>query len=133
PTCHCDPHGVVIGCAVIDECDVDFIDPWGGRRWVVLYPLLSYWGQQLGFMPLDVFASKLFSFICCLSGVRLPTPTVEVEKGLDPVLDLQDRAVVAFVPASRVAALVRDRGLQLTGQRQLNPVDFLDRVLRAMR
>src|SRR5262249_39655045 len=25
PTCHCDPHGVVIGCAVIDDCDVDFI------------------------------------------------------------------------------------------------------------
>jgi hypothetical protein len=80
PVCTEDPHGVVIGCATIRGSRLVDVDPWGGRRWVVHYPLLSYWGHQFGLVPLDVFASRLFGLICCVS--RLPFPTLE--RRLDP-------------------------------------------------
>ncbi len=69
PSCEGDPHGVVIGCATVNSDGITHIDSWSGRRWVVTYPLLSYWGQQFGIVPLDLLASKLFSVLCCLAGL----------------------------------------------------------------
>ena len=74
PSCTGDPHGVVIGCATINSGRIVDVDPWGGRRWVVHYPLLSYWGQQFGMVPFDVFASRLFGMICCIARLPVPTP-----------------------------------------------------------
>ena len=70
PSCQGDPHGVVIGCVTVNsDGNLGRIDPWSGRRWVVTYPLLSYWGEQIGMVPPDVLASKLFSVVCCLAGL----------------------------------------------------------------
>jgi hypothetical protein len=74
PECEQGIHGVVIGCAQIRGGRIVDVDPWGGRRWVMHYPLWSYWGHQFGIAPLDVTASRLFSMICCLGG--LPAPPV---------------------------------------------------------
>jgi len=77
PTCQGEPHGVVIGCATINGREIERLDPWSGRRWVMHYPLWSYWGAQFGLVPPDVLASRVFSFICCVAGLKLPnvTPT----------------------------------------------------------
>ena len=72
PSCHGEPHGVVIGCATIVGREIERVDPWSGRRWVMHYPLWSYWGAQFGLVPPDVLASRLFSFICCVAGLKLP-------------------------------------------------------------
>lgn len=72
PECQKGIHGVVIGCAQIRGGRIVDVDPWGGRRWVVHYPLLSYWGHQFGIAPLDVTASRLFSMVCCLGGLPAP-------------------------------------------------------------
>ena len=70
PSCQGDPHGVVIGCVTVNsDGNISRIDPWSGRRWVVTYPLLSYWGEQIGVVPPDLLASKLFSVVCCLAGL----------------------------------------------------------------
>jgi len=74
PRCCGDPHGVVIGCAIVEGGTIQSIDPFGGRRYVVHYPLLEHWGGQFGLAPLDVSASRFFSKLCCLAS--LPAPGV---------------------------------------------------------
>jgi hypothetical protein len=75
PTCQGDPHGVVIGCVLVKAGDICEIDSWGGRRWVVHYPLLAYWLEQFGITPPDVLASRVFDLICCIAGhLRTPPP-----------------------------------------------------------
>ena len=69
PECAGNPHGVVIGCAVVQAGTITHVDPWGGRRWAVHYPLVSHWLEQFGLLPPDVIASKFFSIVCCLSGL----------------------------------------------------------------
>ena len=72
PTCEGEPHGVVIGCATISGREIERVEPWSGRRWVMHYPLWSYWGAQFGLVPADVLASRMFSFICCVAGLKPP-------------------------------------------------------------
>jgi len=86
PQCCGDPHGVVIGCAVVEGGTIQRIDPWGGRRYVVHYPLLAHWGAQFGLAPLDVSAARFFSTLCCignLPGIGVDTP--EIPSGLLPI------------------------------------------------
>jgi hypothetical protein len=71
PSCEGEPHGVVIGCASVRGGRIERVDPWSGRRWVMHYPLWSYWGEQFGIVPADVLASRLFSFICCVAGMKV--------------------------------------------------------------
>jgi hypothetical protein len=72
PCCEGEPHGVVIGCAVVCGGEIERIDPWGGRRWVMHYPLQSYWGAQFGIVPPDIMASRVFGLICCLARLHPP-------------------------------------------------------------
>jgi hypothetical protein len=79
PQCRCDPHGVVIGCAVVQGGTIQQIDPFGGRRYVIHYPLLEHWGAQFGIAPLDITLTRFFSKLCCVSSLRAATvdqPTV---------------------------------------------------------
>jgi len=69
PRCCGDPHGVVIGCAVVEAGTIQSVDPFGGRRYVVHYPLLEHWGSQFGIAPLDVTAMRFFSKLCCLASL----------------------------------------------------------------
>jgi hypothetical protein len=154
PRCRCDPHGVVIGCVCIEGGTIQSVDPWGGRRWVMHYPLLAHWGQQLGIMPIDAIASKLFGLVCCIAG--LPQPDVRADRvairgaavrgvaataGADrpvsaipreaPVVDLGN---AVLVHGSRDALAVHLATLGLTTQRQemLDPIAFLRRVSDAV-
>jgi hypothetical protein len=72
PRCNGEPHGVVLGCALVAGGDFQEINPWDGRRWVMHYPLLAHWGQQFGMTPPDVTASKIFSMLCCLGNLAAP-------------------------------------------------------------
>ena len=69
PRCQGEPHGVVIGCALVAGGDVQGVDPWGGRRYVVHYPLLAHWGAMFGIAPLDLTAQRFFTLLCCLAGL----------------------------------------------------------------
>jgi hypothetical protein len=81
PECQGELHGVVIGCATISGQVIERVDPWSGRRWVMHYPLWSYWGAQFGLVPPDVLASRLFSFICCIAGLKPPNVTLGQRAG----------------------------------------------------
>ena len=69
PVCDGTPHGVIIGCAFVEGGQIQHVDPWGGRRYVVHYPLLAHWGSMFGIVPLDVLAQRFFSIICCVAGL----------------------------------------------------------------
>jgi hypothetical protein len=69
PECCGDPHGVVIGCAILEGETLHRIDPFGGRRHVVHYPLLEHWGTQFGIAPPDLTASSFFSKLCCIASL----------------------------------------------------------------
>lgn len=73
PACAGEPHGVVIGCTTVRGGTIGDIDPFGGRRWVVQYPLLNHWTSQLGLAPLDAVANRLSSLLCSVAA--LPGPT----------------------------------------------------------
>lgn len=72
PTCVGDPHGVVIGCVQVEGGRIASVDPWGGRRWVVHYPLLSHWGSQIGLASLDLSVSRVMAMVCCIAGLPVP-------------------------------------------------------------
>ena len=69
PQCCGEPHGVVVGCAVVEGGTIQRVDPFGGRRYVLHYPLLAYWGAQFGLTPPDITLSRTFSKLCCLAGL----------------------------------------------------------------
>lgn len=131
PHCRGEPHGVVIGCAVVAGGTIQRIDPWGGRRWVVHYPLLTHWGSLFGLKPLDVLIGRVASFLCCLAGLPpfevrglrvatgRATPRVAERQpgggeGLDtdtPTVLNAGSAVFAFGAPARVAETLRRSGI----------------------
>ena len=140
PKCRCEPHGAVIGCVTVDGGVIQGVDPWGGRRWVVHYPLLAYWGQQFGIMPPDAIASKLFHLICCLAGIgatRPPTgaPGViaAVPGGMRPEAIPLGRTMLFTGSDPQVSDTLGSMGIQPSRNLRLNPVDFVNRVARAIR
>jgi hypothetical protein len=75
PVCGCEPHGVVIGCTTVKAGTLGDVDPFGGRRYVIQYPLLAYWGSQIGIVPPDASIARLFSLLCCIGALPRPTTT----------------------------------------------------------
>jgi hypothetical protein len=87
PRCEGEPHGVVIGCAQVAGGTLQGVDPWGGRRWVMHYPLIAHWGEQFGVTPPDVTASRFASLLCCI-GNALPTAVMPDTASALPAVDL---------------------------------------------
>jgi hypothetical protein len=81
PICAYQPHGVVIGCTTVESGTIGDIDPFGGRQYVVQWPLVSHWASQAGIAPLELSATRLFSTLCCVTALpssvgRGTTPAV---------------------------------------------------------
>ena len=139
--CGCDPHGVIVGCALVEGGTIRSVDPWGGRRWVVHYPLLSYWGKQFGLQPLDALASKFFDLICCVAhlypsrdGVILTgVPPVDraAAPGRSAVVPLGG-AVLIFDEPANVAKRLEELGIAVTGSQALAPAAFIGRVVAGL-
>ena len=73
PVCAGDPDGVVIGCTTLQAGTIGEVDPFGGRRYVVQYPLLTHWAAQIGLAPLDATITRLASLLCCVAALPRPT------------------------------------------------------------
>jgi hypothetical protein len=139
--CGCDPHGVIIGCALVEGGTIRLVDPWGGRRWVVHYPLLAYWGKQFGIQPLDALASKLFDLICCVAHLypskegTQPTPTGPS----GPILARTPSAAVPFGTSvlifddpANVPRRLAEMGITPVRSETLSPTAFMARVMEAI-
>ncbi len=140
--CGCGPHGVVIGCARVEGGTIRMVDPWGGRRWVVHYPLLAYWGKEFGIQPLDAVASKLFDLICCIArlypstdGVRQPAAGAVLSRAAvlarTPVVSLGASALVLDSQAN-VSARLAELGVTVDRTVAVGTVEFVSRVVEAL-
>ncbi|HEY3857280.1 MAG TPA: hypothetical protein VGO67_23090 [Verrucomicrobiae bacterium] len=115
PSCDGEPHGVVIGCAAITGGVIESISPWGGRRWVMHYPLVSYWGEQFGIVPPDVLASRLFSLICCLGNLPAPGTAVGYRtSSASPASGFTVGAATIRFAATSTASATPSQNLSLT-------------------
>ncbi len=125
PMCKGAPHGVVIGCTTVTAGSIGDIDPFGGRRWVMHYPLLSHWTTQLGMAPLDVMASRMLSSLCCVAS----QPSIgTVPKLLGGIVMETGGCFLTFGPPDEVADKLRDREqIVIT---QTKTVTFAELVVR---
>lgn len=93
PRCQGEPDGVILGCVQVAGGDMTTLDPWQGRRYVVHYPLLAHWGEQIGLTPLDVMVSRAMGLVCCLANLPVALPAW-------PGVDRPETGV-GFVPMGR--------------------------------
>jgi hypothetical protein len=133
PVCDETPHGVIVGCAFVDRGQIQHLDPWGGRRYVVHYPLLAHWGSMLGIVPVDVLAQRFFSILCCVAGLpafgaiaTTQPPVVSVAGGGHAV-----PVGSALLTITR-AGLTEDARLEIHRTVRVGPVEFVARLLEAL-
>jgi hypothetical protein len=128
PQCVGEPHGVVIGCTQVAGGTLGEIDPFGGRRWVMHYPLISHWGAQFGMAPVDVTASRFFSTICCISA--LPPPGSHENK-MDVVAELGTGFLTFGTPAAIAEKLQQRENLVLVESKTVSFAEFVAHFIRA--
>jgi hypothetical protein len=73
PRCDHDSHGILLGSVQISpKGQILCFREWQYRRYVLTGPLLTHWASQFGVPPIDVAATRLASWICCVAGAPLP-------------------------------------------------------------
>jgi hypothetical protein len=76
PRCCDNHHGIILGRVTISRKGrVLSFDEWAYRRHVLTGPLLSHWTGLFGVAPVDVMATRLAGWICCVAG----TPDVPID------------------------------------------------------
>ena len=140
PRCDEDPIGVVIGCVRVQGGTIRDIDPLGGRRWVVTYPLLSYWGHQFGIAPLDVTLSRVFSLICCISELAPPVGPSAIRPIRGGFSVFRDRNLVAVGntylftgTADETAAEVSRARISVVRTREVPTDEFVANLVTGLR
>jgi hypothetical protein len=74
PHCGCDAHGIILGCIEISpKGRILCFDEWAHRRYVLTGPLVTHWTGQFGLAPIDVMATRLASWICCVAKAPMPS------------------------------------------------------------
>jgi hypothetical protein len=122
PECCGEPHGVVIGCAVVEGGTIQRIDPFGGRRYVMHYPLLAHWGTQFGIAPPDLSLGRLFSTLCCIAGLpALGVRSPELPTGLFAI----GSGHVAVGDPAQIAARIQERKFELVAQRRVGTPELI--------
>jgi hypothetical protein len=126
PQCWGDPHGVVIGCARVEAGAIQGIDPFGGRRHVIHYPLLEHWGAQFGIAPPDLAASRFFSTLCCFAA----QPALGVA-GLNvlPLLVPLGNGFLGLGDPTDTARLIEERRLEIRAQRRVGAPEMIAAAL----
>ena len=141
--CGCEPHGVVVGCAMVEGGTIRMVDPWGGRRWVVHYPLVAYWGKQFGIQPFDAIASKFFDLLCCVAHLYPSSAGTQQPQAGVIFRGLNIDAVKTPIVSLGASALILDQSANLPGRFaelgvtpdrrvSVSPMDFVARVVQAL-
>jgi hypothetical protein len=123
PRCCGDPHGIVIGCALVEGGTIKEIDQFGGRRYVVHYPLLEHWGAEFGLAPLDVIAMRFFSRVCCLAGLHALSADTSVPTGLVAL----GAGFLAVGDPKAIAVKMRDK--KIAAQRSVHTPEMIASAL----
>lgn len=101
PGCAGEPHGVVIGCTTLQAGTLGEIDPFGGRRYVVQYPLLTHWASQFGLAPLDTMITRLSSLLCCVATLPRPTTMPDTPAFIHKIAEVKRDAAATIEETDR--------------------------------
>lgn len=79
PRCEHYKHGIILGCVQVDpkKGTILCFDEWKHRRYVLTGPLLTHWTGLFGIAPLDVMATRLASWICCVARSPQTAPNID--------------------------------------------------------
>jgi hypothetical protein len=92
----------------------------------VHYPLLEHWGSLFGLAPLDVSATRLFSKICCLAGLRTHlTKRIESPAGLVKL----GGGYVAMGDPTAIASKLGENKLAVIAQRKAGVPEMIGSAL----
>jgi hypothetical protein len=76
PRCCDSHHGITLGSVTISRKGrILCFDDWAHRRYVLTGPLITHWTGLMGAAPIDVMATRLANWICCVAR----TPDIEVD------------------------------------------------------
>jgi hypothetical protein len=126
PRCCGDPHGIVIGCAVVEGGTIRNIDPFGGRRYVVHYPLLEHWGAQFGLAPPDLILMHFFSWLCCLAGLK--SLSVDTPGVFTNVVALGGGHLAVGDPRA-IAVKLREQKINIVSERSVHTPEMIASAL----
>jgi hypothetical protein len=132
PRCDCDAHGIILGCVKISpKGRVLCFDEWCHRRYVLTGPLVTHWGGQFGLAPLDVVATRLATWICCVTRAPRPERPEFDLAALEEVMLPIGSAGIGF--GAGLGATLMFRGLPVdAGSHSVGPMGFLGAALSAI-
>lgn len=128
PVCGCDAHGIYLGCVKVSpKGKIICFDEWKHRRYVLTGPLLTHWGSQFGLAPIDVTATRLASWICCVAGTDLTRPAEGALAALGPRIDLLAASFATYGQSTQMGTV---DGTEIASSRDVGSLEFIDRVIR---
>jgi hypothetical protein len=130
PECCGEPHGVVIGTAIVEGGTIQRIDPFAGRRYVVHYPLIEHWGAQFGIAPPDLTASHFFSKLCCLGSLH----QVDGDRGQVPIGFISmGGGYLAFGHPREIMASAEKHNIRIAARRHVRAPEMIVSALTMSR
>ena len=130
PQCHGGPHGVVIGCAQLEGGTIQRVDPFGGRRHVVHYPLITHWAAQFGIAPPDISIARFFSQLCCVAG--LAAPSAEATEALAFIGEFGSGFLAVGEPG-QVMRKIAGTHTQIIAQRKVGMAEMIFSAIKLLR
>ena len=130
PQCHGGPHGVVIGCAQLEGGTIQRVDPFGGRRHVVHYPLITHWAAQFGIAPPDISIARFFSHLCCVAG--LAAPSAEATEALAFIGEFGSGFLAVGEPG-QVMRKIAGTHTQIIAQRKVGMAEMIFSAIKLLR
>lgn len=104
PRCEHNQHGIYLGCVMISpKGRILCFDEWKHRRYVLTGPLLTHWAGQFGVAPIDVTATRLASWICCIAKTEMPEPPEEFAQQFDSLFNIGNGGIGGLSNAGAVA------------------------------
>lgn len=132
PRCDCDAHGIFLGCVEISpKGKILCFDEWAHRRYVLTGPLLTHWSGQFGLAPLDVTATRLASWICCVSRAPMPSkPDFDLAAGHQAFLPMGRGGIGLGKGFDKASSI---EGVPFSGfSRTVGPLNFVARALEML-
>ena len=128
PVCDCDAHGIYLGCVKVSpKGKIICFDEWKHRRYVLTGPLVTHWGSQFGLAPLDVTATRLAGWICCVAGTDLTRPEEGTLAALGPRIDMLAASFATYGQSAQSGTI---GGSEIASSRDVGSLEFIDCVIR---
>lgn len=136
PACQGDPHGVVIGCAMVAGGDIQALSPYDGRRIALRYPQVRFWFEQLGLVPPDVLIQRILALLCGGCGEAEPPSFGVVAPPSGIGFKARDISAVGsgFLRVGNPAAAeaeLREGGLRVSHTEDVEPAELVELLLTA--